>query len=143
MSIQPPESDLVDRLVYANRILYDQGIVDGLGHASVRHDGASGVFLLSCNRAPGMVQRQDIGCYDYDGNAVSEICERPYLERFIQAEIYRARPDVVAVVHSHSPSVIPFAITHNRLRPVFHMSGFLGAGSAHFEIRQAAATPTC
>lgn len=137
MSIQPPASDLVDRLVYANRILYDQGVVDGLGHASVRHDSASGVFLLSCNRAPGMVRRQDIVCYDYDGNAVSETSERPYLERFIHAEIYRARPDVVAVVHSHSPSVIPFAITQTPLRPVFHMSGFLGTGSAHFEIREA------
>ncbi|OGB06655.1 MAG: aldolase [Burkholderiales bacterium RIFCSPHIGHO2_12_FULL_61_11] len=137
MPIQPPAPDLVDRLVYANRILYDHGVVDGLGHASVRHDSASGVFLLSCNRAPGMVRRQDIVCYDYDGNAVSETSERPYLERFIHAEIYRARPDVVAVVHSHSPSVIPFAITQNPLRPVFHMSGFLGTGSAHFEIREA------
>jgi HCOMODA/2-hydroxy-3-carboxy-muconic semialdehyde decarboxylase len=129
---------LIDRLVYANRILYDQGIVDGLGHVSVRHPTQEGVFLLSCNRAPGLVKRQDIVCYDLDGNAVSQTTERPYLERFIHSEIYRARPDVVAVVHSHSPSVIPFAITHNPLKPVFHMSGFLGSGSAHFEIREAA-----
>jgi HCOMODA/2-hydroxy-3-carboxy-muconic semialdehyde decarboxylase len=138
MAVQAPPSDLVDRLVYANRILYDQGIVDGLGHVSVRHPSQEGVFLLSCNRAPGMVKRQDIVCYDLDGNAVSDTTERPYLERFIHSEIYRARPDVVAVVHSHSPSVIPFAITHNPLKPVFHMSGFLGSGSAHFEIREAA-----
>lgn len=138
MAIQAPPSDLVDRLVYANRILYDQGIVDGLGHVSVRHPSQEGVFLLSCNRAPGMVKRQDIVCYDLDGNAVSDTTERPYLERFIHSEIYRARPDVVAVVHSHSPSVIPFAVTHQALKPVFHMSGFLGTGSAHFEIREAA-----
>jgi HCOMODA/2-hydroxy-3-carboxy-muconic semialdehyde decarboxylase len=138
MAVQAPPSDLVDRLVYANRILYDQGIVDGLGHVSVRHPTQDGVFLLSCNRAPGLVKRQDIVCYDLDGNAVSDTTERPYLERFIHSEIYRARPDVVAVVHSHSPSVIPFAITHNPLKPVFHMSGFLGSGSAHFEIREAA-----
>jgi len=138
MTFKVPLSDLVDRLVYANRILYDQGIVDGLGHVSVRHPDQDGVFLLSCNRAPGLVKRQDIVCYDLDGNAVSETTERPYLERFIHSEIYRARPDVVAVVHSHSPSVIPFAITHNPLKPVFHMSGFLGSGSAHFEIREAA-----
>jgi len=129
------DPSLVDRLVYANRILYDHGVVDGLGHASVRHPGQPGVFMLSANRAPGMVRRRDIVCYDYDGNAVSETTERPYLERFIHSEIYRARPDVMAVVHSHSPSVIPFAVTHSRLRPVFHMSGFLGGGSAHFEIR--------
>ncbi len=138
MTFEAPPSDLVDRLVYANRILYDQGIVDGLGHVSVRHPNQEGVFLLSCNRAPGLVKRQDIVCYDLDGNAVSNTTERPYLERFIHSEIYRARPDVVAVVHSHSPSVIPFAITHNPLKPVFHMSGFLGSGSAHFEIREAA-----
>ena len=124
MTIKAPPSDLIDRLVYANRILYDQGIVDGLGHVSVRHPDQEDVFLLSCNRAPGMVKRQDIVCYDLDGNAVSETNERPYLERFIHSEIYRARPDVVAVVHSHSPSVIPFAITQNPLKPVFHMSGF-------------------
>jgi HCOMODA/2-hydroxy-3-carboxy-muconic semialdehyde decarboxylase len=128
----------VDRVVYANRILYDHGVVDGLGHVSVRHPSEPGVFLLSCNRAPGLVKREDIVCYDLDGNAVSQTSERPYLERFIHSEIYRARPDVVAVVHSHSPSVIPFAITHKPLKPVFHMSGFLGSGSAHFEIREAA-----
>ena len=137
MSIKPPAADLVDRLVYANRILYDQGIVDGLGHVSLRHDSEPGAFLLSCNRAPGMVRRQDIMAYDYDGNTLLDRQERPYLERFIHAEIYRARPDVMAVVHSHSQSVIPFAITQHALRPVFHMSGFLGAGSAHFEIREA------
>lgn len=135
MPITPPASELVDRLVYANRILYDQNIVDGLGHVSVRHDSEKGVFLLSCNRAPGLVRRQDIVCYDYDGNAVSETIERPYIERFIHGEIYRARPDVVAVVHSHSLNVIPFAATKNALKPVFHMSGFLGEGSAHFEMR--------
>lgn len=137
MPVTAASADLVDKLVYANRILYDHGVVDGLGHASVRHDSVPEVFLLSCNRAPGMVRRQDITCYDYDGNTVSDSTERPYLERFIHAEIYRARPDVVAVVHSHSPSVIPFAVTHKALRPIFHMSGFLGTGSAFFEIREA------
>lgn len=137
MLTQPLSGDLVDRLVYANRILYDQNIVDGLGHVSVRHESVPGAFLLSCNRAPGMVRRQDITVYDYDGNTLSDQKERPYLERFIHGEIYRARPDVVAVVHSHSQSVIPFAITKNALKPVFHMSGFLSEGSAHFEIRDA------
>lgn len=131
---------LAEKLAYANRILYDQGIVDGLGHISVRHDSVPDVFLLSCNRAPAMVMPQDIVCYDLDGDAVSAAAERPYLERFIHSEIYRARPDVVAVVHSHSPSVIPFGVTGNRLRPIFHMAGFLGSGSSHFEIRDAGGT---
>lgn len=138
MPVTAPSPDLVDKLVFANRILYDHGVVDGLGHVSVRHDSVPDVFMLSCNRAPAMVRRGDITCYDYDGNTVSDTTARPYLERFIHAEIYRARPDVVAVVHSHSPSVIPFAVTQQALRPVFHMSGFLGTGSAFFEIREAA-----
>ena len=138
MPVRPPDPALVEKLVYANRILFHHGVVDGFGHASVRHDTAPDVFLLSCNRAPALVRKRDIVCYDYDGDAVSETAERPYLERFIHGEIYRARPEVTAVVHSHSPSVIPFGVTQQRLRPVFHMAGFLGAGSAHFEIRDAA-----
>lgn len=137
MIANSPEFELVDKLVYANRILYDHNIVDGLGHISVRHPNEPDTFLLSCNRAPGMVCRKDITTYDFDGNTLSNQTERPYLERFIHGEIYRARPDVMSVVHSHSINVIPFAITKNRLKPVFHMSGFLGEGSAHFEIREA------
>ena len=138
MATLTPDPALVEKLVYANRILYDQGIVDGLGHVSVRDGNANGVFLLSCNRAPALVTARDIVCYDLDGEAVSAAAERPYLERFIHSEIYRARPDVVAVVHSHSPSVIPFGVTGNRLRPIYHMAGFLGSGSSHFEIRDLA-----
>jgi ribulose-5-phosphate 4-epimerase/fuculose-1-phosphate aldolase len=132
----------IENLVVANRILYDQGIVDGLGHISARLDGDSHKFLLSCNRAPAMVVRSDVICYDFNGDPVWPTEERSYLERFIHSEIYRSRPDVMAVVHSHSPSVIPFGVTNHRLRPIFHMAGFLGAGTAHFEIRDAdAANP--
>ena len=138
MTTLTPDPALADKLVFANRILYSQGIVDGLGHVSVRHPGADNVFLLSCNRAPALVTAPDIVCYDLEGEAVSAGAERPYLERFIHSEIYRARPDVIAVVHSHSPSVIPFGVTGNRLRPIYHMAGFLGSGSTHFEIRELA-----
>lgn len=127
--------ETVDKLVYANRILYDQGVVDGLGHVSVRHPDNPKVFMLSCNRAPALVKRKDIVCYDFDGNAVSDTEERPYLERFIHAEMYRARPDVMAVIHSHSQNVIPFGSTKTGLKPCYHMAGFLGAGSEHFEMR--------
>jgi ribulose-5-phosphate 4-epimerase/fuculose-1-phosphate aldolase len=128
------DAALVTDLVYANRILYDQGVVDGLGHVSVRNPQDPNSYLLSCNRAPGLVKREDIVCYDLDGQAISPTSQRPYLERFIHGEIFRERPDVMAVVHSHSPSVIPFGVTQISLRPIFHMAGFLGAGSALFEI---------
>lgn len=126
---------LVEKLATANRILFDQGVVDGFGHISVRHDKSPEHFLLSCNRAPGLVRPEDILSYDMNGDLAVPSDKRSYLERFIHSEIYRVRPDVVSVVHSHSPSVIPFGVTGQRLRPVFHMSGFLGSGSSLFEIR--------
>src|SRR5881392_1512301 len=123
-TLSAPDPALIDKLVVANRILYRQGVVDGFGHVSVRHDASPGHFLLARNMAPGLVRAGDIVTFDLDG--------------FIHGEIYRARPDVQAVVHSHSPNVIPFGVTGQALRPVFHMSGFLGEGSALFEIRDVA-----
>jgi ribulose-5-phosphate 4-epimerase/fuculose-1-phosphate aldolase len=137
MTLATADTALLEKLVLANRILFDQGIVDGFGHVSVRHNASPAHFLLSCNRAPGLVTLQDILCYDMDGHPAEPTDRRSYLERFIHSEIYKARSDVVSIVHSHSPSVIPFGVTGQRLRPVFHMSGFLGSGSAHFEIREA------
>jgi ribulose-5-phosphate 4-epimerase/fuculose-1-phosphate aldolase len=129
---------LIDKLVLANRILYRQGVVDGFGHVSVRHDRSADHFLLARNMAPGLVRREDIVMFDLDGAALDAAGRRVYLERFIHAEIYRARPDVQSVVHSHSPNVIPFGVTGTSLQPVFHMSGFLAEGSALFEIRDVA-----
>jgi ribulose-5-phosphate 4-epimerase/fuculose-1-phosphate aldolase len=140
-----PEADpaLVEKLAMANRILFDQGVVDGFGHISVRHDKSPDHFLLSCNRAPGLVRPEDILNYDMNGDLAVPSDKRSYLERFIHSEIYRVRPDVVSVVHSHSPSVIPFGVTGQRLRPVFHMSGFWAVvrRCSRFEIP--AAIPTC
>jgi HCOMODA/2-hydroxy-3-carboxy-muconic semialdehyde decarboxylase len=84
----------------------------------------------------------DIMEYDLDGNPLDERGRKSYLERFIHGEIYRTRPDVQAVVHSHSPSVIPFGVTGSPLRPIFHMSGFLGASAPVFEIREAGGPAT-
>lgn len=133
-----PKPELVDKLVTANHILYNQGVVDGFGHISVRHDASSEHFLLSRNRAPGLVTAQDIQVYDLNGDLAEPSTHRSYLERFIHSEIYRVRPDVMSVVHSHSQSVIPFGATGQRLRPIFHMSGFLGSGCALFDTREAA-----
>ena len=135
MKIPNADPALVEKLALANRILYDQGVVDAFGHISVRHDKSPAHFLLSCNRAPGLVRPEDILTYDLNGDLVVASDKRSYLERFIHSEIYKARSDVVSVVHSHSPSVIPFGVTGQRLRPIFHMCGFLGSGSSLFEIR--------
>ena len=136
-NIPKPDPALLEKLAVANRILYDQSIVDGFGHISVRHPASPGHFLLSCNRAPGLVTPDDILTYDLNGDLVVASDKRSYLERFIHSEIYKVRPEVGSIVHSHSQSVIPFGVAGQRLRPVFHMSGFLGSGSALFEIRDA------
>ena len=139
MDLQAPDPALVDDLVAANHILFDQGVLDAFGHVSVRHDRQPDRFLLARNMAPGQVGAQDILQFAHDGTPLDAGDRRVYLERFIHGAIYRARPDVMAVVHSHSPSVVPFTVSRKaRLRPVCHMSAFLGAGAPLFEIRDTA-----
>jgi ribulose-5-phosphate 4-epimerase/fuculose-1-phosphate aldolase len=122
-------------IVVANHILARQGVVDGFGHVSSRHPDDPTKYLLSCSRAPELVAVEDIMVFDLDSNPVGGDTRNPYLERFIHGEIYRTRGDVHAVVHSHSPSVIPFAASSARLRPIYHMSGFLGGETRVFDIR--------
>ena len=141
-SVATPVSNLVAELVVANRILFDQGVVDGFGHVSVRSDRNPQRFLLSRSMAPGLVGAGDIMEFDLDGNALDARDRAVYLERFIHSEIYKSRADVRAVVHSHSPSVIPFGVTDVPLRPLFHICGFLGVGAAIFEIRDFAGSAT-
>ena len=133
---------LIDNLVSANHILYREGVVDGFGHVSVRDERDPQRFLLSRSLAPARVRARDIMEFGLDGEPLNPRGRRPYLERFIHSEIYRARPDVVAVVHNHSPALIPFGITGTRLRPVFHMSGFLGSATPIFEIRESGGPAT-
>ena len=133
-----PDPALVGDLVAANRILADQGVVDGFGHVSVRHDRDPGRYLLSRSLAPELVTAADVMEFDLDSTPVDARGRALYLERFIHGEIYKVRPDVKAVVHNHSPSVIPFGATGVRLRPLYHMSAFLWSGVPVFEIRTAA-----
>src|SRR5262247_537731 len=123
----PADPKLIEDLVAANRILVDQGVVDGYGHVSVRHDRAADRYLMSRSIAPELVTAADIMEYDLDSVPVDPRGRTSYLERFIHGEIYEARPDVQAVVHNHSPAVIPFGITGAPLRPVMHMCASMGA----------------
>lgn len=127
---------LVDDLVIANRILANEGIPDGLGHVSVRHDQRPDRFLLSRDMAPGLVTAEDLMEFDLDGNPVDLQGRQLYAERFIHSAIYRARPDVKSVVHSHTPSVLPFTASNVPLRPMYSQSAFLLAGVPIFEIRR-------
>lgn len=133
---------LIDDLVVANHILFDQGVLDAFGHVSARHDKEAGHFLLARNMAPGQVKASDILEFTLDGEPLNANGQRVYLERFIHGEIYRLRPDVQAIVHSHSNSVVPFSVTKTPLRPICHMAGFLGRHVPVFEIRNAAGDGT-
>ncbi|CAP44268.1 class II aldolase/adducin family protein [Bordetella petrii] len=135
MSIAPDLKACIDDLVVANRVLARFGVLDGFGHVSVRHPHDAQRFLLSRSLAPELVTADDIMEFGMDSEVASQDDRKPYLERYIHGEIYRARPDVHAVVHSHSPSVIPFAGSSVRLQPIYHMAGFLGGGAPVFDIR--------
>src|ERR1700740_3429909 len=107
-----------DDLVAANRILDREGVLDGFGHVSARHGTDPARFLLARSMAPGLVTVDDIIEFDVDGNAIDPRGRALYVERFIHSEIYKAHPEVEAVVHSHSPSIIPFGATAVPLRPI-------------------------
>ena len=134
-SVGPADPGLVEDLVAANRILVRYGVLDGMGHVSVRHNLDPNRFLLSRSRAPELVTAHDILEYDLNGVAVDLNGRPQYSERFIHAEIYKARPDVTAVVHNHSPAVIPFGVSDVPLRPVYHMAAHMLEGIPVFEIR--------
>lgn len=128
---------IVEELVAANRILASQGVVDAFGHVSVRHPETPGRFLLSRSVSPELVEAHDILEYDLQGVPVDPRGHKGYLERFIHGGLYEARPDIQSVVHNHSRSVIPFGLTQEKLRPVVHSSGTIGAEVPVWDARQA------
>ena len=137
-SAGPAVAALIDDLITANRILAQEGVVDAFGHVSVRHNLDPNRFLLSRSLAPALVTPDDLIEYDLDSNAVNAKGRPGYSERFIHGEIYKARPDIRAVVHAHAPSVVPFGVSTVPLRPVFHMAAFIGDRVPIFDIRAAA-----
>src|SRR5437773_11902581 len=128
---------LVDELVVANRILANEGVLDGYGHVSVRNPSNANRYLLARAKAPALVTAADIVEYDLDSAPVSG-SGTGYIERFIHGEIYRRRADVNAIVHCHCPDVIPFAATSVPMRPLYHMASFIGDGVPVFDIRKTA-----
>jgi ribulose-5-phosphate 4-epimerase/fuculose-1-phosphate aldolase len=123
-------------LVAANRILAEHGVIDAYGHVSVRSPHNPNRYFLARSIAPETVQLEDIIEYDLDSNPRDPQGRESVRERFIHGEIYRARPDVMSVVHNHSPSVIPFSVTGVPMKALFHMASFIGEGLPNFEIRK-------
>lgn len=129
----------VEDLVAANRILVEHGVIDAMGHVSVRSDRDPKRYFLARAVGPETVVESDIMEYDLDSNPIDPRGRESVRERFIHGEIYKTRPEINAVVHNHSPSVVPFSITAEPLRPIFHMASFIGLGVPNFEIRDAEA----
>ena len=137
----PPSAGVVDPaiisdLAAAARILAARGVVDGFGHVSMRHPTAPDRYLMAKSLAPALVKPADIIEYTLDSDPCEDRGRGSFLERFIHGEIYKMRPDVNAVVHSHSPSVIPFGLVKNQMKAMFHNAAFLAKGVPVFDIRQ-------
>ena len=141
VSAGPPDPQLIEDLVAANRSLADQGLLDGWGHVSVRHNRDSNRFLMARGVAAQLVTAKDILEFDLDSRPIDTHglpMSALFTERYIHGEIYKLRPDVIAIVHTHAPSLIPFGVTKVPLRPMYHRSAFISLGIPVFEIRERA-----
>ena len=129
------DASTLQDLAAASRILADQGVFDAAGHVSMRHPANSDRFLMSRSLAPALVTADDIMEFTLDGESCDARGRTAFIERYLHGEIYRARPDVMAVAHGHSPSVIPFGLVSTPMRATYHNAAFLAAGVPVFDIR--------
>ena len=127
---------IFEDLVAAYRTLAEYGVIDAYGHVSMRSPQNPQRYFIARALAPEVVQVEDIMEYDLDSVPLEERGRESVRERFIHGEVYKARPEVMAVVHNHSPSVIPFSVTGVPMRPIYHMAAFIGEGVPNFEIRK-------
>ena len=125
----------VEELVLANHILYDQNAVDGYGHISVRNPANPNTFFLARSVAPSVVKIEDIMEFDMNGKALNGDARVAYGERYIHSGVLKNRPDINSVIHGHAAPILPYGLTGTTLKPVYHMSAFLGDGAPIFEIR--------
>ncbi len=132
----PAARGVLEDLAAANRILVDQGVFDAAGHVSMRHPDDPSLFLMSRSLAPALVGPDDIMAFDFAGAAADPNGRPAYIERHLHGEIYRARPDVMAVAHSHTPAVIAFGLTGKPMRAMYHNAAFIAGGVPVFDIRE-------
>lgn len=115
-----------DEVARLSRILANEGVMDAFGHVSLRHPERPDRFFLPRARAPELVQPEDVVEFDMDAQPAEPVAAALFSERALHAAIYRARPDVGAVAHHHSPSVLPFCLTGTRLQPVTQLGAVIG-----------------
>jgi ribulose-5-phosphate 4-epimerase/fuculose-1-phosphate aldolase len=129
-------ADAIRELVTANRILGNEGVVDALGHVSLRHPEDAGRYLLSRSRSPALVTEDDIMEFALDSTPIDQRGRSMYAERSIHGCIYQARPDVNAVCHSHAQQLIPFAVTGLPVKPIWAMGATIGDEVPMWDIRE-------
>jgi ribulose-5-phosphate 4-epimerase/fuculose-1-phosphate aldolase len=118
---------IIKDLVIANRILAKEDVVDAYGHVSIRNPDNPKSFFISRSLAPELIEKDDIVELGLDGEPLKNEKRSLYLERFIHAAIYEARPDISSVVHAHAEDTLPFGIAAaTKLRPVIHSGSFIG-----------------
>jgi HCOMODA/2-hydroxy-3-carboxy-muconic semialdehyde decarboxylase len=127
---ETPVPDQLSALLYdlaiANRIVAHEGVLDAFGHVSMRHPANPNRYFLSRSRSPELVEVEDLYEFDLDSQPVKPPKLAMYSERVIHGEIYKARPDVMAVCHHHSPAMLSYCITGEKLVPVFHLGAVMG-----------------
>lgn len=128
-------AELRYELAVANRILAHEGVLDAFGHVSVRHSNDPNRYLLSRSRGPELVEPADILEFDLNSKPLAWPTVQLYSERVIHGEIFKARPDVMAVVHHHAPAVMPFCISGEEIVPVFHLGAAMGEKAPFWEQR--------
>ncbi len=124
-----------DLLARANRMIANEGVLDAFGHVTMRHPTDPGRYLMSRSRGPELVQPEDIHEFTLDSAIVKPIEARLYGERVIHGEIYKARPEVMAVCHHHAPSILPFCISGMELKAVYHLGASMGGKAPFWDSR--------
>ena len=125
--------EAIEQVVFANRILANEDVLDAFGHVSLRNPENSNTYFQSRSLSPQFVTRQDVLEIDLDGNVVTKTDKRPYGERIIHGAILKARPDVNAVFHGHPLPVIPFTVTNVPIRPIAHFGGMFYEGIPFYD----------
>ena len=129
-SADSSEERLREQVATSCRILFKLGLADYLGHSSARLPGTDQVLIKPRHsqtiRGLGELSAEQVVAIDLDGNLL-EGRDPPPGERFIHTEIYRARPDVGGVVHTHQTLATIFGVVRREILPLLHVEAPLVA----------------
>jgi len=124
-----------EQLVLASRILANEGMLDGLGHLSIRNPENPKTFFQSRSLSPEFITMDDIMEIALDGSVVVGIeGKKPYGERILHGAMLEARPDVSCVFHGHPLELIPFSVCKDLyLKPVMNYGAIFYNGYSYYD----------